>query len=125
MHARGRLWEPPLRALRKRLSGNESRANKALCSLERESDWIEWGGSLIGACTVLVPCAGCKGSLAQTSRFLWGSGCRVFVTQALAPSHIHSNPGGVLPSLPPRAKKVAAGAAKHLDKSQFIADSKL
>ena len=63
-------------------------------------------------------CAGCKEYLAQTSRILWGSGCGLFVTQALTPSHIHSNPDGVLPSLPPRAKKVAAGAAKILSFSR-------
>ena len=48
--------------------------------------------------------AGRKEYLARTSRILRGPGCRLYVTQALAPSHIQPNPGGALPTLPTWAK---------------------
>ena len=72
--------------------------------VEEDSDCIERGVSLIGACTVLLRQRRTQGTSCADEPFLRGPGGRLYVTQALAPSHILSNPGGALAALPTRAK---------------------
>ena len=61
---------------------------RRVCAIEVKSGCRLAGRQPKAATWCRYRCAGCKEHLAPTSRFLWGPGCRQYVTRALAPSHI-------------------------------------